>query len=75
MKLLERTEKYETYSETEAKETIEQFRMDAIAKNYKIKKASYEYKTKKAKGEIVGEVWVVTITQVYATLWEDWVNG
>ena len=40
-------------------------------KGFIIKKASYERKDKKAKGEIIATVFVVTITQVFATLWED----
>lgn len=74
MKLLERTEKYEVYSEIEAKDLIEHFRVEAVTKNYTVKKAGYEHKTKKSKGEIIAEVWVVTITQVHAVLWED-LNG
>lgn len=50
---------------------IESYRKQAEEKGYKIKKAIYEYKTKKAKGEIIAEAWVVTITSVFATLWEE----
>jgi hypothetical protein len=74
MKLLESTEKYEVYSELEAKEIIEHFRTEAQTNNYTIKKAGYEYKTKKAKGEIIAECWVVTVTKIFSVLWED-LNG
>jgi hypothetical protein len=69
--LLETTNKYRTDSEIDAKDTIEAYRAQAAEKGYLIKKASYEYKNKKSKGEIVAEAWVVTITQVFGTLWED----
>ncbi len=69
--LLETTSKYRALSENEAKEMIEGFRKEAKDKGYVVKKAGFEYKTKKAKGEIVGEIWVVTITQVFGDPWED----
>lgn len=72
--LLENTLKYRADSEIAAKDMIENFRANAEKEGYILKKAGYEYKTKKAKGEIVAEAWVVTVTQVFATLWEDF-NG
>lgn len=69
--LLEETSKYRVESEEGAKDLIEMFRKEALEKGYVIKKAGYEYKVKKAKGEIIGEVWVVTVTQVFNGLWED----
>lgn len=69
--LLETTSKYKADSEIEAKNMIETFRAQANEKGYVLKKAGYEYKTKKAKGEIIGECWVVSITQVFGGLWED----
>ena len=71
MTLLENTLKYYARSEEEAKEAIENFRQNASKEGYLIKKAGYEYKTKKAKGEIIGEAWVVSVTQIFASLWED----
>ena len=50
---------------------IEEFREKAGEKGYVIKKAGYEYKTKKAKGEIIAEAWVVSVTFVFGSLWED----
>lgn len=69
--LLEETSKYRVESEEGAKDLIEKFRKEALERGYVIKKAGYEYKVKKAKGEIIGEVWVVTVTQVFNGLWED----
>lgn len=69
--LLETTNKYSVDSETKAKDMIEEFRQKANDKGYIIKKAGYEYKTKKAKGEIIAEAWVVSVTFIFSTLWED----
>ena len=69
--LLEITQKFVAKSETDAKDMIEGFRAEAVQKGYVVKKAGYEYKTKKSKGEIIAEAWVVTVTQVFGTLWED----
>lgn len=69
--LLETTSKYRADSETQAKEMIEQIRQEASEKGYIVKKAGFEYKTKKSKGEVIAEVWVVTVTQVFADVWED----
>ncbi len=69
--LLETTNKYSVNSEVKAKDMIEEFRQKAGEKGYIIKKAGYEYKTKKAKGEIIAELWVVSVTFVFAGLWED----
>lgn len=69
--LLEETLKYVVESENSAKTIIEQARELAHEKGYTIKKAGYVYKTKKSKGEIIDEVWVVTITQTYGDIWED----
>lgn len=69
--LLETTNKYCVHSEVAAKDMIEEFREKAGEKGYVIKKAGYEYKTKKAKGEIIAEAWVVSVTFVFGSLWED----
>lgn len=70
MIMLERTTKYRCNSEEAAKMEIENFRADAKEKGYLIKKIGYEYKNKKAKGEIIDEAWVLSVTAVYANLWE-----
>ena len=69
--LLETTQKYAVDSELKAKDMIEAFRAEAEQKGYVVKKTGYEYKVKKAKGEIIGERWVVSVTQVFGTLWEE----
>ena len=69
--LLETTSKYRAESEVQAKDMIESYRAQAEKEGYIIKKAGYEYKNKKAKGEIEAEAWVVSITQIFAGLWED----
>lgn len=69
--LLETTSKYRANSEIEAKDMIEEFRANAEKNGYVVKKAGYEYKTKKAKGEIIGEAWIVSVTQVFGSLWEE----
>lgn len=69
--LLETTLKYRVDTEIQAKDIIEEYRNQAQQKGYVIKKASYERKDKKAKGEIIATVFVVTITQVFASLWEE----
>lgn len=69
--LLETTSKFRANSENEAKEMIEGFRKEAATKGYTVKKAGFEYKTKKAKGEVIAQIWVVSVTQVFSDLWED----
>lgn len=71
MRLLETTQKYVTKSEIEAKDVIEQFRAEANQKGYTIKKAAYEYKAKKSKGQIIDQAWVVSVTQIFDSLWEE----
>lgn len=70
MLMIERTTKYRCESENEAKEQMENFRQEAKEKGYQIKKMGYEYKNKKAKGEIIDEAWVLSVTNIYANLWE-----
>ncbi len=69
--LLETTLKYRVDTEVQAKNLIDSYREQSQDKGYVIKKASYERKDKKAKGEIIATVYVVTIVQVFATVWED----
>lgn len=70
MDLLETTMKIRVGSETAARDAIDSYRKEAVEKGYTIKKASYEHKTKKSKGEIIDECWVVTVTQIFGSLWE-----
>ncbi len=69
--LLETTLKYRVDTEIQAKDLIESYRQKSLEGGFLIKKASYERKDKKAKGEIIATVFVVTITQVFSTVWED----
>lgn len=69
--LLETTSKYRVETESEAQKLIAKFREEAEQKGYLIKKSGYERKNKKAKGEIIATVFVVTITQVFGSIWED----
>lgn len=71
MRLIEQTEKYVVDTEQAAINLIEQFRTDAESKGYILGASGYTYKTKKAKGEIIGEVWAVTIKKVYGGVWDD----
>lgn len=71
MYLLENTQKYCVDTEDQAKDLIEEIRAKAAQKGYNIKKAGFERKDKKAKGEIVATCYVVTITELMGTLWED----
>ena len=52
------------------KETTD-YRKDAREKGFTISSAGYTYKTKKAKGEIIGELWLVKITEIFGELWEE----
>ena len=67
---LEQTIKFKAFSEEEAKELLEKYRTKACEEGYQLKKGSYEYKAKKAKGEVVEEAWIVSITQIFGSLWE-----
>lgn len=69
--LLEETLKFRMLDEAAAKSIIEEYRQKSGEKGYVIKKAGYERKTKKSKGEIIAEIFVVTITMTYGDMWED----
>lgn len=69
--LIEITSKYRAETEIKAKDMIESFRAQAQDKGYIIKKASYTRKDKKAKGEIIATAYLVEITQVFGSFWED----
>ena len=72
MRLIEQTEKYVVDSEEDAIEVIQRYKKDAEEKGYILGKSGYDYKTKKAKGEIIGEVWVVTVKKVLGGVWDDY---
>lgn len=70
MKLLTMTTERRAYSEDEAKDAINEFRLSAKKDGYTVKAAGYTYKTKKTKGEIIGEAWIVKCVAVYNDIWE-----
>ena len=72
MRLIEQTEKYVVDSEEEAIKVVQAFKQDAQDKGYILGSGGYAYKTKKAKGEIIGEVWVVTIKKALGGVWDDY---
>ena len=69
LKLKETTE-YRTDSELEAKEIMEQFRLEAKEKGYEIGSCGYTYKTKKSKGEIIDEAYVVKVVRNYSPIFD-----
>lgn len=62
------------FTEEEARQVIESYRKEAREKGFTIGSAGYTYKTKKSKGEIIGEIWVCSITEIFGELWEE-LNG
>lgn len=71
MDCLEITQKIKAHSESAAQKIVDAFREESSEKGYSIKKASIDHRTKKSKGEIIDELWLVTITQVFGELWEE----
>ena len=72
MRLIEKTEKYVVNSEAEAIKLIQTSEQDASDKGYFLASSGYTYKTKKSKGEVIGEVWVVSIKKVLGGVWDDY---
>lgn len=71
MKTLKITTEARAYSETEAKEAIENFRVEAASKGYTVTAAGYSYKTKKKQGAIVAEGFLVKCVAQYNDFWEE----
>lgn len=63
--LIERTEKFQFDTETEATKMIEEYKNNAAEKGYTLAKAGYTQKFLKEKGEIIGELFTVTVTQKF----------
>ena len=59
------------FTEEEAKQVIENYRQEAREKGSTIGAAGYTYKTMKSKGEIIGEIYLVTFAQIFGELWEE----
>jgi len=71
MKTLKITTEARAYTEEEAKEYIEAFRLSAAERHYTVAAAGYTYKTKKKKGEIIAEAWVCKCVAEYNPVWEE----
>ena len=70
MIMLEKTTKYRCDTEEDTKMEIENFRVDAKEKGYLIKKIGYEYKEKKSKGEVIDIAYILSVTQIFANVWD-----
>lgn len=71
MKTLKITTEARAYTESEAKDYIEDFRLQAPAKGYTVAAAGYTYKTKKKKGEVIAEAWICKCVAEYNGIWEE----
>lgn len=71
MKTLKITTEARAYTELEAKEYIESFRLQAAQEGYTVAAAGYTYKTKKKKGEVIAEAWVCKCVAEYNPVWEE----
>ncbi len=71
MKTLKITTETRAYTEEEAKNYIEEFRLKAASEGYTVAAAGYTYKTKKAKGEIVDFGWQVKCIAEYNGFWDE----
>lgn len=71
MKTLKITTESRAYTEEEAKDAIEAFRVAAATKGYTVAAAGYTYKAKKSKGEIVDEAWICKCVAEYNSVWEE----
>ena len=71
MKLLTVTTEHRAYSEEEAKEFIEAFRMEAKERGYTVKSAGWTHKEKTKRKVVVAEAWVVKCVATYDTVWDE----
>ena len=71
MKTLKITTEARAYTEEEAKDYIETFRIKAPQEGYTVAAAGYTYKTKKKKGEVVAEAWICKCIAEYNSIWEE----
>lgn len=65
--LTKKTDVYETYSEEEAGEIVEEYKAKQIGENYTVLNSKVDYKRKvdKKTGDITDEKWIVSITVGY----------
>ena len=71
MKLLTITSEHRAYSEDEARNFIEAFRMKAEDDGYTVKSAGWTHKEKVKKKVVVAEAWVVKCVAVYNPVWDE----
>ena len=71
MKKLKITTEARAYTEEEAKDYIETFRVKAVQEGYTVAAVGYTYKTKKKKGEVVDEAWICKCIAEYNGIWEE----
>lgn len=71
MKTLKITTAARAYSEEEAKEYIEKFRLEAAQNHYTVAAAGYTHKTKTKKKEVVAEAWICKCVAEYNSIWEE----
>lgn len=70
MKTLKITTEARAYSENEAKEYIENFRVKTAEAGNTVGAAGYTYKTKKSKGEIIDEAWICKCVAIVNDIWD-----
>lgn len=63
--LIEETKKFLVDTELEAARIIEEYKSKQDSAGYSLAKAGYVKKVLKSKGEIIGELWTVTVTMKY----------
>ena len=71
MKKLKEVIEVRAYSEAEAHECINDFRVKATENGYTAGAASFTYKTKKKNGEIISDGYLVKMTKIYNDFWEE----
>lgn len=70
MILLKVTEEYRVDTETQAKEAMERFRVEAAEKGYSVGSCGYTYKEKKSKGEVIDSGYLVKVVKNFGGFWE-----
>lgn len=57
--------------EAQAHTLMDEYRRKAASEGYTVKKCNCERKEKKSKGEVIAVRYLVTVTQVFDTIWGD----
>lgn len=70
MKKLKVTTETRAYSEEEARQFLDEFKVKAHTEGYIVGANGYTYKSKKAKGEIIDEAWICKCTAIYDDIWD-----